>query len=99
MIRVLIIYLSLMFVTSCSPAVIQDYSAAYSPDGKMAFSVDGYTKLNEVTEEDARRHAQKFADDICTKNNLNGAIQRVDTTPNGNKLGPFLYWQAIIVCE
>lgn len=91
--------LILPLVVSCSPSVIQDYSAAYSPDGKMAYSVDGYTKLNEVTEEDARRHAQKFADDVCKQTNLKGIIQRVDTTPNGNKLGPFLYWQAIIVCE
>lgn len=88
-----------MFLINCSPTVVQDYSAAYSPDGKMAFSVDGYTKLNEVTEEDARTHAQKFADDICNQKSLTGTLQRVDTTPNGNKLGPFLYWQAIVICE
>lgn len=90
---------SLLILTACAPQTIQDYSAAYHPEGKPAYSVDGYTKLNEVIEDDARQHAQKFADDVCGQTNLNGTIQRIDTTPNGNKLGPFLYWQAIIVCE
>ena len=99
MMKNLIILVPLLSLTACSPATIQDYSAAYSPDGKPAYSVDDYTKLNEVTEDDARRHAQKFADDTCGQTDLTGTIQRIDTTPNGNKLGPFLYWQAIIVCE
>lgn len=84
---------------ACSPSTIQDYTAAYHPEGKTAYSVDGYTKLNEVTEEDAMRHAQQFANDACKQSELSGTIQRLDTTPNGNKLGPFLYWQAIVVCE
>jgi len=99
MIRMLPTYLLVLFLIGCSPAVIQDYSAAYHPEGKIAYSVDGYTKQDEVMEEDARTHAQKFANDVCGQTNLNGTIQRIDTTPNGNKLGPFLYWQAIIVCD
>ncbi len=99
MMRYVLIIMLLSILTACSPTTIQDYSAAYHPDGKTAYSVDGYTKLNEVTEDDARRHAQKFADDACGQTNLNGTIDRLDTTPNGNKLGSFLYWQAIIVCE
>ncbi len=97
--KILRMLLPLLILTGCSPQVIQDYSAAYHPEGKPSYSVDGYTKLNEVTEEDARRHVQKFADDTCGQTNLTGTIQRLDTTPNGNKLGSFLYWQAIIVCE
>lgn len=89
----------LIVLSACSPTTIQDYSAAYHPEGKTAYSVDGYTKLHEVTEADARKHAQKFADDVCEQSNLNGSIQRIDTTPNGNNLGSFLYWQAIVVCE
>ena len=89
----------LLTLASCSPTVVQDYSAAYHPDGKPAYSVDGYTKLNEMTEEDARKHAQKFADDACKQHQLTGTIQRLDTTPNGNGLGSFLYWQAIVACE
>lgn len=97
--KLLCTLITMILLAGCSPAVIQDYSAAYSPDGKMALSVDGYTKLNEVSEDDAKRYAQKFADDICNQKNMTGIIQRVDTTPNGNKLGPFLYWQAIVVCD
>lgn len=100
--KCIIIILLMILLTGCgamAPEIIQDYSAAYSPDGKTTYSVNGYTKPNEIKKTDAEKHAQAFATGICAEKGFTGLIQRIDTRKM--KSGPWdlLYWQAIIVCE
>lgn len=87
--------LSILSIGACAPLTIQTVTAASSTSGNTAYSVTGYTKLNETDKSDAQRYALEFGNSICPQN---VDVKRVDTLPAQNGFGSFLYWQAIVEC-
>lgn len=86
---------SIFSVGACAPSTIQSVTAASSTSGNTAYSVTGYTKLNETKKDDANRYALEFGKSMCPQA---VDVKRVDTLPAKNGFGPFLYWQAIVEC-